>query len=337
MSLSLVNPRYGSSVALPRYQVAHALSWQSPLELTQNGDGPIFHQNWWLQASGGDALEQVSAVWDGRSVATLAFVRRSKFGFRILNMPPYCHTQGPILNLPPSKPAKSARNMRRIVRELVDQLPTHDRFHLILDPADKSAFAFAMAGCSVYQDFTFRLDAKQDIEEHWRLLDPKTRNLIRAASKNLKIRQNGDLDGFLAMCDKERGRTNTHNTAALRRMGTAALTRGQAMILTADDERGRAAASAFLVWDDALVYFWQSSRDPETVTPGANNLLVWESMKFALQNGRTFDMDGYGSRDAARFGAKFSMEPIVRASVVHMSKFGSVVRALTTRPHVITD
>ncbi|HXB62645.1 MAG TPA: GNAT family N-acetyltransferase [Acidobacteriaceae bacterium] len=308
-----------------------------PLKLDRNGEGPIFHQPWLLQASGGDALEQVRAVWDGRVVATLSFIRRSKFGFRVLNMPPYCHTQGPALNLPPSKSAKAARNLRRVVKELMDQLPAHDRFHLILDPADKSAFAFAMAGCSVYQDFTFRLDAKQDLEEHLEQMDPKTRNLIRTAGKNLQVRQNSDLEGFLAMCAKERGGTNTHNMDALHRMGTAALARGQAVILTADDERGRATASAFLVWDDTLLYYWQSSRDPEIVVPGANNLLVWESMKFALRNGRTFDMDGYGSRGAARFGAKFSMEPVVRASVVHMSKLGSVVRALTTRPHSITD
>jgi hypothetical protein len=194
-----------------------------------------------------------------------------------------------------------------------------------------------MAGCSVHQDFTFRLDAGRNLEEHWEQLDPKTRNLVRTAGKSLQVRQNADLEGFLAMCDKERAGKNMHNMAALRRMGAAALVRGQAVILTADDERGPATASAFLVWDDTLVYYWQSSRDPEIVIPGANNLLVWESMKFALQSGRTFDMDGYGSRGSARFGAKFSMEPVVRASVVHMSKLGSVMRALTTEPHSITD
>jgi hypothetical protein len=252
-------------------------------------------------------------------------------------MPPYCHTQGPVLDLPPSKAAKTARNLRRVANELMEQLPPHDRFHLILDPADKSAFAFAMAGCSVHQDFTFRLDAKQNLDVHWEHLDQKTRNLVRTAGKSLQVRQNSDLDGFLAMCDKERAGENTHNMAALRRMGTIALARGQGVILTADDERGRPAASAFLVWDDALVYYWQSTRDPETTLPGANNLLVWESMKFALQNDRTFDMDGYGSPGAARFGAKFSMEPIVRASVVHMSKLGSVMRALMNDPHSVTD
>jgi hypothetical protein len=320
MALKLVNPRYTPI-----------------LKLGLNGDGPIFHQPWWLHASGGDDLEQVSSVWDGKVVATLAFIRRRKFGFRILNMPPYCHTQGPVLDLPPSKAAKTARNLRRVANELMEQLPPHDRFHLILDPADKSAFAFAMAGCSVHQDFTFRLDAKQNLDVHWEHLDQKTRNLVRTAGKSLQVRQNSDLDGFLAMCDKERAGENTHNMAALRRMGTIALARGQGVILTADDERGRPAASAFLVWDDALVYYWQSTRDPETTLPGANNLLVWESMKFALQNDRTFDMDGYGSPGAARFGAKFSMEPIVRASVVHMSKLGSVMRALMNDPHSVTD
>ncbi len=316
MSLRLVTPR-----AVP------------PLSVTLNGDGPIFQQLWWQQAAAGDALEQVSTQWDGKVVGTLAFIRRRKFGFRVLNMPPYTHTQGPVLNLPPSKPAKAARNLRRVVRELVEKLPTHDRFHLILDPTDKSAFAFAMAGCTIQQDFTFRLDAKQNLDEHWANLDQKTRNLVRSAGKGLQIRQNGDLDSFFAMCDKERGSSNHHDMNILRRIGAAALARGQAVILTADDERGRPAASAFLVWDDKLVYYWQSTRDPETTLPGANNLLVWESMKFALQNGRTFDLDGYASAGSARFGAKFSMEPIVRASVVHMSKLGQVLRTLANRPH----
>ena len=306
-------------------------------KLTLNGDGRIFHQSWWQQASGGDDLEQVSTLWDGKVVGTLSFIRRSKFGFRVLNMPPYSHTQGPIMNLPDSKPATTARNIRRVVKELVEKLPSHDRFHLILDPDDKTAFAFSMAGCSIYQDFTFRLDAKQDLDDQWDKLDQKTRNLVRTAGKTLRVRQNGDIEGFLDMCRRERGDTNTHNMDALRRMGTAALARGQAVILTAENERGRDAASAFLVWDDKLVYYWQSSRNPEFALPGANNFLVWESMKFALQNGRTFDLDGYASPGSARFGAKFSMEPVVRASVVHMSKLGYVMRALATRPHSMTE
>lgn len=326
MSLTLVSPRYAPPRTLP---------WIAPQ--ASNTEGPLFHQSWWLQASGGDALEQVSTAWDGKVVGKLAFIRRRKFGFRVLNMPPYSHTQGPVLSLPYAKPARNARNLRRVVKELLEQLPAHDRFHLILDPADKSAFAFAMAGCSVHQDFTFRLDAKQNLEEHWEQLDPKTRNLVRTAGKVLQVRRNADLEGFLAMCNKERAGENRYNIAAMRRMGTAVLTRGQGMILTAEDERGRPAASAFLVWDNTLVYYWQSSRDPETTLPGANNLLVWESMKFALQNGRTFDLDGYGSHGAARFGAKFSMDPVVRASIVHMSKLGYVMRALATRPHSIID
>jgi len=308
-----------------------------PLALDRNGDGPLFHQLWWLQASAGDALEQVSTLWDGKVVATLSFVRRRQFGFRLLNMPPYTHTQGPVLNLPPSKPAKAARNLRRVVKELVDQLPTHDRFHLFLDPADKSAFPFAMAGCSIVQDFTFRLDASQNADQHWENLDQKTRNLVRTAGKSLQVRQNADMEAFLGMCEKERGSGNRHNVEALRRVGSAAITRGQAVILTAEDESGRPVASAILVWDDAVVYYWQSSRDPSFNQPGANNLLVWESMKFALQNGRTFDMDGFASEGSARFGAKFSMDPVVRASVAHMSKLGHFMHALTSPPRSVAE
>ena len=308
-----------------------------PLALDRNGDGPLFHQLWWLQASAGDALEQVSTLWDGKVVATLSFVRRRQFGFRLLNMPPYTHTQGPVLNLPPSKPAKAARNLRRVVKELVDQLPAHDRFHLFLDPADQSAFPFAMAGCSIVQDFTFRLNAGQKIEQHWDNLDQKTRNLVRTAGKSLQIGQNADIEAFLGMCEKERGHGNRHNVTALRRLSAAAIARGQAVVLTAEDENGRPVASAILVWDDAVVYYWQSSRDPSFNHPGANNLLVWESMKFALQHGRTFDMDGFASEGSARFAAKFSMDPIVRASVAHMSKLGHFMHALASPPRSVAE
>jgi len=308
-----------------------------PLSLGVNGEGPIFQQSWWLQASAGDDLEQVSTLWDGKVVATLSFVRRRQFGFRLLNMPPYTHTQGPELYLPPSKPAKAARNLRRVVKELIEQLPSHDRFHLFLDPTDKSAFPFAMAGCHIVQDFTFRLNAGQNPDQHWENMDQKTRNLVRTAGKSLQIRQHADMEAFLEMCDRERGAANRHNVNALRRLGSAAIKRGQAVILTAEDESGQAVASAILVWDDAVVYYWQSSRNPACNHPGANNLLVWESMKFALQHGRTFDMDGFASEGSARFAAKFSMDPIVRASVAHMSKLGHFMHALASPPRSVAE
>jgi len=319
-----------------------ALKLVSPIEsptfvIENNGEGSIFHQPWWLQASGGDALEYVTTEWDGKTVGSLAFVRRRQFGLRLLNMPPYTHTQGPVLNLPPSKPAKAARNLRRVVRELVEKLPAHDRFHLFLDPDDPSAFPFALAGCMITQDFTFRLPRNQNLATHWDELDQKTRNLVRTAGKALQLKRTAAIEPFLEMCVRERGKQNRHNMIALRRMGEIAAKHGQLMVMMAEDERGRVAASCVLLWDDAVVYYWQSSRDPELNHPGANNLLVWESMKFAAQNGRIFDMDGYATPTSARFGAKFSMQPVVRASVAHMSHIGHLLHALTSRPGSVTE
>lgn len=300
----------------------------------RNGDGPLFHQAWWLEAAAGPALERVQVIWDGQVVGSLAYVRRRNFLFRLLNMPPYTHTQGPVLHLPESKPAKTMRNRHRVVKELIEQLPKHDRFHLFLDPDDSSSFSFALAGCSIMQDFTFRLVKDCDLALHWENLDQKTRNLVRSADKKLEVRHGSDLESFIGMCVKERGKENTHILEAMRRVGNAALEHRQATVLTANDERGQAVASAVLVWDDAVLYYWQSSRDPENAVPGANNLLVWEAIRFALRHGRTFDLDGYASEGAARFGAKFGMEPVVRASVAHMSLMGHFSRALTgTRNH----
>ena len=283
---------------------------------------PLFYEDWWLQASAGDALERVVVEWDGREVASLSFLRRKTLGLVQLRLPPYTRTLGPRLALPASKPAARLRNVCHVVAELINRLPPHDRFHLFLDPRDPCGFAFAMAGCTIEEEFTFRLAAGEPLEGVWHGMDPKIRNLIRTAEKKLKVSQVGDCEPFIRMSLDEHGDSrNRHRFDAMRRIFAAAVARGQAITLVADDG-AKAAAVAVLVWDAEMLYYWQSTRKAEAGTPGANSLLVWESMKLAKEKGLGFDVDGYHSLQSALFAAKFGLQPAVRPSVSHMSMKG---------------
>ncbi len=287
----------------------------------------IFQQPWWVEAAAGRALERAEVRWGGQVVASLPFIRVKRFGFTLLEMPPYTRTLGPILALPESKPARRLRNMHDAIRDLVGALPKHDRYQAMLGPNDPAAFSLALSGCSLGQNFTFRMPAMWDADRHWGEMDQKTRNLIRTAGKELEVRRNGGFEAVLQLSEQERGPRDRSDFSTLRRLAEAAEARGQIATLTAHQHDGKMVAAAAVIWDRQVLYFWQSIRDSSVSRSGANSLLVWEAMLLALRKGLIFDIDGYHSLPAARFVSRFGMEPSIRTSVVHLSKRGRIVQA----------
>ena len=287
----------------------------------------IFQQPWWVEAAAGPALERAEVRWSGQVVASLPFIRVKRFGFTLLEMPPYTRTLGPILALPESKPARRLRNMHDAIRELIEGLPPHDRYQAMLGPNDPTAFSLALSGCSLGQNFTFRMPAAWDADRHWSEMDQKTRNLIRTAGKELEVQRTGGFEAVLELSEQERGPKDRSDFSTLRRLAEAAAARGQIATLTAHHRGGKIAAAAAVIWDRQVLYFWQSIRDSSVQRSGANSLLVWEAMLLALKKGLLFDVDGYHSLPAARFVSRFGMEPAVRTSVLHLSKRGRMVQA----------
>src|SRR5262245_23778844 len=105
----------------------------------------LFQEEWWLEAAAGERLETVE-VRQGGFAAKLHFVRRKVFGFRQLGMPPLTRTLGPTFRLPAAKRVTRAAHMRRLVGQLLQQLPPHDRFVHVLSPDCETSLAFRMAG-----------------------------------------------------------------------------------------------------------------------------------------------------------------------------------------------
>ena len=217
--------------------------------------------------------------------------------------------------------------MHDAIAQLIAALPPHDRYQATLGPEDPSAFSLALSGCSLGQNFTFRMPAVWNDDQHWMLLDQKTRNLIRTAGKELHIGRAYDMESVIELSSKERGSKDRTDVTTLRRLAEATCAREQMVTLEARLNGGPVIAAATLIWDNRVLYFWQSSRDVTVQRSGANSLLVWEAMLFARSRGLIFDVDGYHSLTAARFVGRFGMQTSTRTSVLHLSKRGRVVQA----------
>ncbi|MBC9177632.1 GNAT family N-acetyltransferase [Pseudoroseomonas ludipueritiae] len=301
----------------------------TPVELSGSRK-TVFQEAWWLQAASGGALESIAINWGGSDVASLSFVRKERpLGIRSLVMPPYTRTLGPVLSLPPSTPSRHCANLRRVAAEIMLKLPRHDHFSLRLDCEDETAFAFALAGCSVSEQFTFRVEADADPVKLMERADRSTARLIRAANRRLKLHEHADFGRFVDVAYRHHpaGR-NSHDFQVLERLFAASTARGQAIILGLTDAQGRDAASVLLVWGHGVLYYLVPHRDRERSGGDANALLLWNAMEFALDRGLAFDVDGYHSVGTASFLSSFGFPRHIRHVVTHCSLRGALLRTL---------
>ncbi len=316
----------GRTASNVRLKPTGAATIPSPL---RSIDRRLFQQQWWHEAAAGDLLETAEVRWDGAVVGSLPYVRDRAFGIRMLKLPPYSRTQSPLINLPEAKPSTYDRNVRRIIAGLIHALPEHDRFQFALYPEDQLSFHFWVAGCSIQEGFTFRLPSGTDLDQHWLQLDQKTRNLIRTAGRHLSVEQSANVQTFIDLSNRQHGpKRNRHNFPAMRRLVETATARHQATVLSAKDGTGAIVAVSILVWDDEVLFYWQSSRHPDKSAPGANSLLIWRAIEIAMERGLIFDLDGAFSEAGAVFAGKFGFHTVVRPYVVHASLLGNIAQAI---------
>ncbi len=290
----------------------------------------VFQDDWWLQAASGGALETVTVHWGGSDVASLSFVRKGRlFGVRSLAMPPYTRTSGPVLNLPPSTPTRRCANLRRIAAEIMLSLPRHDHFSFRLDCEDETAFAFSLAGCSISEQFTFRVEADSDPTKLMEGVDRATARLIRAARRRLTLHEHADFDRFVDVAYRHHpAERNSHDFQALRRLFEACTHRRQATILGLSDAQGHDVASVLLVWGYGTLYYLVPHRDRERSGGDANALLLWSAMELALDRGMSFDVDGYHSVGTASFLSSFGFPRHARHIVTHCSLRGLILKGM---------
>jgi len=290
--------------------------------------GPsLFQEDWWLDASSGGRFDKIEITWDGLKVASLPYMRKERLGYRSLVMPPYTRTLGPLLSLPSAKPARHAANLRRVVAELQAKLPKCQQFFQRLDPDDETPLAFSLAGFQLLHDFTFRIEPDQHLDDAFNNIDGRTRRLIRASAERLRLDMHNDLGRFEALSQKDKlGNDNGHDFACITRIFESCLARNRTVVLTAVNENNKDEACVILIWSSSTLYYWLPARDRALSNGGSNAYLLWEAVRFAHERGLTFDFDGFGSAESAKFLLQFGVRPLPRIAVLQASAFGHIHR-----------
>jgi hypothetical protein len=288
----------------------------------------IFEQPWWLSAATDGKWEQAEVTWDNRRVGWMPYYVKTKLGrMTIITNPPYTRTITPRFYLPASKPYRSFENQVKVLKELTEQLPRHHRLELILEPHSEAVYPFVQLGYTVATTYTFRLPTSADPNEVWAGLDQKTRNLIKTAKSKLAADFHSDIHRFINLSQEQHKHSDRNDYTALENLWAASSERKQSTILSIVDSHGTDVASSILVWDDKRLYYLASTRDTLKAGNNAISLLLWEAIMMANSLGLEFDSDSYGSVAAAKFLARFGLNPVIRNVV---NKSGALWKVLAT-------
>lgn len=277
------------------------------LLLASRGNLPLFHMPWWLDATAGPANWDVATVVrGGEVVAALPYMRKHRFGLRVLSLPPLSPYLGPWFADAGGKPSTRLAREKELTAALISALPRHDSFRQSFHPSITNWLPWYWAGFSQFTRYTYVLDTLGDEHALWSGLSESARREIRKARdrEGIVVTADLELDVFLDVNRRtfaRQRRAVPYTDDLVRRIDAACGARGCRRIMAATDGAGQVHAVAYLVWDAERTYYLMGGGDPDLRTSGASSLLMWEGIRFAAGVSRQFDFEGSMIEPVERF------------------------------------
>lgn len=257
--------------------------------------GSIFSRSWWLDAVAPNAWGEARIEKGGLLYARMPYVLKKKFGLRIIDMPPLTQTLGPWLRTYPGKYANLLAEEKELVTELIEQLPTFDIFQQNFHYSITNWLPFYWRGFQQTTRYTYILDDLNDLNRIWEGFEKKIRTSLRRAEKLVAVRDDLDLDRFMALNDMvfaRQGRKAPYSRSVVERLDEACRLRNCRRIFGAQDSAGRIHAAVYIVWDEESAYYLMGGSNPDLRDSDASSLCLWEAIKFSSGVTRAFDFEG---------------------------------------------
>jgi hypothetical protein len=259
---------------------------------------PFFSKDWWLDAvCGQQNLDVVLLEKGNQAIASLPYLVKKKYGLTLLSTPSLTQTLGPWLRPFKAKYAKQVAEQKKIMTQLIKQLPSHDYFCQNFHYSVTNWLPFYWEGFSQTTRYTYVLQDLSDEKILWDGLLPNIRTDIKKAANRYKLDVRSDLsvDDFLYVNEKtfkRQGRSLPYPRSLVYSIFKACSEHEACKMFFAVDNEGRIHAANFIIWDDNSAYYLMGGGDPELRNSGATSLIMWEAIRFASQVTKRFDFEG---------------------------------------------
>ncbi len=261
---------------------------------------PIFMQAWWLDAVCRDTgLEWDVALVKDKShtiVAALTYAYRSKWGLKIITVPPLTKYMG-IWQRPLTYPTNHENSNEEQIRikSLLAQMPDYHRITLQLCPDIKDHSVFTWAGYNVETRYLQMLLDIPKTDAVYTQLNRNTKRNIKKAEQHFKIEITDDSELFLKLNNAVFTRQNKQNPiaeATWRYLDSILKEKKQRRIYLSKDENGMAQGAFYMIFDKQYGYALANGLSEHGRDQGAMSQLTWQAIQDTTQMGLSFNFLG---------------------------------------------
>ena len=257
----------------------------------------IFSKDWWLDSVCGENNWDVVLVEKGGEIfASLPYYKTKRAIFDIISMPKLTQAMGVYIKYPKrQKYYKKLSWEKNMMTNLIEQLPKVDLFSQNFHYNITNCLPFYWKGYEQTTRYTYVIEniSLDNLEKNFETDIRRRRR--RAQKLGVKIVESKDIKKFYELNKKTFIRQNrmiSYSFDFIQNLYKNCNEKNACKMYFAIDAEGNIIAGNFLVYDENTVYYLMGGIESSKKNLGGMDVVQFESIKFALNNGRKFDFEG---------------------------------------------
>jgi lipid II:glycine glycyltransferase (peptidoglycan interpeptide bridge formation enzyme) len=257
----------------------------------------LFSQDWWLDAVCDKGKWDVALVEkNGEIVASMPYYIKKRAIFTTITQPILTKRMGPYIKYPQEMKHSSILSWdKKIMAELIEQLPKVDTFKQSFDYSITNLLPFYWKGYSLSIRYSYNIDNLSNTDELFRRFSSSTKREIRNAIKNkIEIIDSNDVDKFYEINKITYQRQNIpipYSLKLIKKIYREAEKRN-AVVMKFAVKDDIVYSVRLLFYDNKSLYGIAGSSNRNIKLYGSEHLLDWETIKLASKKGLSFDFNG---------------------------------------------
>jgi len=263
-------------------------------------DMPIFSSDWWLDSVCGEDSWDVALFEKGGHIyASMPYYNLKKAWFNLSIMPKLTQTLGIYIKYPNNqKYYKKISWEKKSMSAILHSLPKTDHFSQSFHRKLNNWLPFYWAGYQQTTRYSYLIEATADgsmdlVEDGFE--NDIRRRIKKTISGGVEVFEGEDIGLFYELNKltfARKGMDIPYSFEFIKKLYRNCKENNAVKMFFAKDKNGAMLAASFLVHDKNVVYYLMGGIDPTKKELGAMDLVLFESIKFAMQSNRTFDFEG---------------------------------------------
>ncbi len=260
---------------------------------------PVWNKDWWLDAVCGDDWQVLTVEKGDEIVAALPYViTKGKFGLRQITMPKLTQTLGIWTKYPDGQKYVTRISYEKeiysnIIEQLEDLRVTY--FHQNFSHKVTNWLPFFWKGYEQTTRYTYIIDDLTDIDNIFKNFNSYKRKSIRKAEKKLTVDFDMSSKDFYKHHMKtleSNGQKINYSLEKFQSIYDLSYKNNSGKTFYCYDSSNHIHAAIFIILDSGSAYYLICSVDVDFKGSGANDLLIFEAIKYASNKTKVFDFEG---------------------------------------------